>query len=385
MTEHNKTGSKAFRIGKAVLAMILSAVCLFLIFNSLTLLLFGSSFGGHGAHAVSGGYKLLDRFDNYIVNMTSSALDGIIRVEKVFMLSDSDRVAPKPNPDLYVTTRNPEDLQSVIDEAGRRLNGEDFLFRTDVKIFEESDICYYLDDTIFAVSWKQVIDNVVYTFSEVKIQHSSQFRRFLADGKYGSDKQYLTSQMASSVNAVVASAGDFYKYRQFGLVVYNGQTERFEGNFLDNCFIDDRGDLIFAKAGELNSRQELEQFVQNNNVRFSLSFGPILIEDGKTVINPAYPLGEITDGHPRAALCQQGPLHYVLVTANSEGIYGAYPTLSVFANALVGVGIEKAYALDGGQTATIVMNNEVVNKVSYGAQRYISDIIYFATAIPEKQ
>ena len=385
MTKHNRTGSKAFRIGKAVLTIALSAMCLVLIFNLLTLLLFGSSFGGHGVQAVSGGYKLLDRFDNYIVNMTSSALDGIIPVEKVYMLSDSDQIAPEPDPDRYGTTQNPEDLQPAINIAHQRLNGEDLLFRADVEIFEGSDIHYYLDDTIFAVSWKQVIDNVVYSFSEVKIQHPSQFRRFLADGKYGSDKQYLTSQMASSVNAVVASAGDFYKYRQFGLLVYNGQVERFEGDFLDNCFIDDQGDLIFVKATELRTRQDLEQFVQDNHVRFSLSFGPVLIEEGKSVVNPNYPLGEITDGHPRAALCQQGPLHYVLVTANAEGIYGAYPTLSKFANVLADVGIEKAYALDGGQTATIVMNDEVFNKVSYGAQRYISDIIYFATAIPNKE
>ena len=37
---------------------------------------------------------------------------------------------------------------------------------------------YYLDKTIFAVTWKQVVDGSVYTFSEVKIGHPSQFRRF---------------------------------------------------------------------------------------------------------------------------------------------------------------------------------------------------------------
>jgi exopolysaccharide biosynthesis protein len=42
-----------------------------------------------------------------------------------------------------------------------------------------------------------------------------------------------------------------------------------------------------------------------------------------------------------------------------------------------------AYCLDGGQTATIVMNNELVNRPVYGQQRKISDIIYFATAVPE--
>ena len=59
--------------------------------------------------------------------------------------------------------------------------------------------------------------------------------------------------------------------------------------------------------------------------------------------------------------------------------------MSQFANNLLNLGITKAYALDGGQTATIVMNDEVINSVSYGAQRKISDIIYFATALPESE
>ena len=50
---------------------------------------------------------------------------------------------------------------------------------------------------------------------------------------------------------------------------------------------------------------------------------------------------------------------------------------------LLDLGVPTAYALDGGQTATIVMNDRLINKVSYGSQREISDILYFATAIPD--
>ena len=42
-----------------------------------------------------------------------------------------------------------------------------------------------------------------------------------------------------------------------------------------------------------------------------------------------------------------------------------------------------AYCLDGGQTAAIVMNDQLINRPVYGEQRKISDIIYFATAVPE--
>ena len=43
-------------------------------------------------------------------------------------------------------------------------------------------------------------------------------------------------------------------------------------------------------------------------------------------------------------------------------------------------GCLQAYAVDGGQTATVVMNDQVRNHVNYGSERPVSDIIYFATA-----
>jgi exopolysaccharide biosynthesis protein len=217
----------------------------------------------------------------------------------------------------------------------------------------------------------------------VKIQHPSQLRRFLADGQYGSPRQYLTSQMAASVNAVVASAGDFYKYRSGGFVVMDGQVHRFNPHYMDVCFVDDQGDLSFHKDSEFPTQEDLQKHVDDNNIRFSLSFGPTLIQDGVRYDTWSYPVGEVTGNFSRAAICQLGPLHYLLVTVNSEGMNYNYPTIHSFSKALFDLGIPNAYALDGGQTATIVMNDQVINQVNYGAERYISDIVYFATALPE--
>ena len=56
-----------------------------------------------------------------------------------------------------------------------------------------------------------------------------------------------------------------------------------------------------------------------------------------------------------------------------------------FANRVAETGCLQAYAVDGGQTSTVVMNNEVRNHVNYGSERPISDIIYFATAKPAEE
>ena len=367
--------------GKTILAAISAVLVLFI----LSIIFLGSSFGGLGSVLSNLGINVQDRLDVFSNHTISNALDGLILIERVYTLNDSDVVAPEPNQEAFGSTDDPASLQWFIDEATQRLNGEELFFKNDAPLFQDSKATYYLDDTIAAVTWKQDFHRAVYTFSEIKIEHPSQFRRFLADGKYGSDKQYLTSQMASSVNAVVASAGDFYKYRQWGLVVYNNKVERFKGTYLDSCFIDDKGDLLFVGARDLKTEEELREFVVENNVRFSLSFGPILIEDGKSKVPNSYLVGEITENFSRSAICQLGDLHYLLVTVNDEPGYRKFPSLFKFADTLISQGITHAYTLDGGQTATIVMNDQVVNHVSYGAERYISDIIYFATAIPETE
>lgn len=335
--------------------------------------------------SASGNFDATNKFNIFINNSISNALDGLIFIEKVYQLSDSDQVAPEPNQDLFGQTDDPSELEWLITKAEKRLNGESFLFGTHTQLMENTSATYYLDDTIYAVTWKQPVRDIVFTFAEVKIEDPSQFRRFLSDGVYGSSKQYLTSEMANSVNAVVASAGDFYKYRHAGHVVYNGEVKRSSGGHFDTCYIDDKGDLLFTKAKEITTEEDLQKFVDDHNVRFTLCFGPVLLENGELTVPLSYNLGEIYGNYARSALCQLGPLHYLIVTANNEGKYSHFPTLFSFAEALAELGIEKAYTLDGGQTATIVMNDKVINRVSYGAERSISDIIYFATAIPNRE
>ena len=306
-------------------------------------------------------------------------------VRPVYTLNDSDLVAPEPDQSRFGETEDPATMGEFLKQVQKVHGWQPGYFTTEVQIFSGSKVMYYLDDTIAAITWKEVHDGSVYTFSEVKIAHPSQFRRFLADGMYGSDKQYTTTEMAESVNAVVASSGDFHRFRSFGICVYEGQVKKVEGTYAETCYIDDKGDLLFTYGGDLLTTAKAQEFVDANSIRFSLCFGPILVDDYEVVDHTWYGVGEITEGYARAALCQMGELHYIVATANTEGPNQEIPTVRMFQKNIAATGCRMAYCLDGGQTAAIVMNDQLINRPVYGTQRKISDIIYFATAIPEEE
>ena len=347
----------------------------------LSTVLLSTGFSLNAPAAAGTNAVVMDRYDTYITNALSDSLEGVVTIRKEYWLSDEDMIAPRPDPACFGETDDPATLQWLLEDAQRLLGITDTLFSTDKVIKPGSLVKYYLDETIFMVAWQEVIDNGVYSFSEVKIAHPSQFRRFLADGTYGSDKQYLTTEMASSVNAVVAASGDFYKFRGMGVIVYNGTVQR-ANSYLDVCYIDGTGDLLFSRVGELGDMESARQFVEQHDVRFSLAFGPVLVDNYQRVVPTYYQLGEVDRNYSRAALAQLGECHYLMVTVNYDGYYHV-PSIYQLADRMVDLGVEKAYALDGGQTATMVVNNTLFNKPDYGTQRKISDIIYFATAVPE--
>lgn len=340
----------------------------------------------NSAHAAPLELGVMDRYDMQMTNQISSALEGVLSIEKVYWLNDDDQIAPEPDQDKFGTTTDPASMQDFLDQAKELLGVEDTLFSTETKLYYGSEITYYLDETIMCITWKELINGTVYTLSEVQIAHPSQFRRFLADGVYGSDKQYVTTQMAATVNAVTASSGDFYKFRPTGIKVYDGQVMHFN-NSIDTLFITEEGDFLFSYRRELKDKESAQQFVDENNVRFSLGFGPVLVADSQCVPIPGgYGLGEPEDRYPRAAIAKMpGELHYLMVAANQDPDRGFenVPNMAQFSQQLQSFGAVQAYALDGGQTAVIVTNDKLINRPSYGYQRAISDIIYFATAIPD--
>ena len=323
-----------------------------------------------------------DKYEKTIDDILNYGLDDILELDKVYKLSDSDIIAPLPNPDYYFELPASESGVIINEKAKKILNGQKLFFNTEIQTLNGQPVKFYLDKTIFAVTWKQYINGSIYTLSEIKIADASQLRRYLAGGEFGSPYQYVTSDMAKTVNAVVATSGDFYGFRNIGVIVYMNKLMRASGEYLDTCFIDENGDMSFIKRGEILSFEDAEHEPLVKAARFSICFGPVLVENYENVAPPHYALGEVKDRYARSALVQMDDLHYMIVVASGEKFNLHVPTLMEFAHAIHSMGAKHAYALDGGQTAVLVMNNQVINRVVFNSQRKVSDIVYFATALP---
>ncbi len=247
-------------------------------------------------------------------------------------------------------------------------------------------VTYYLDETILAIVWQQDEHGAVGTFAEVFIADASQLRRKIADDTFGTLQYYYPHEFAAQTNAVVACSGDFYNSGRpdFGLYVYEGQLMRSCLSAGQSCLFDDRGDMLFVYENTFADEAEAQRFIDEHRVRFSLSFGPVLVDRGVDVTPYDYPLGEVRDTYARCAIGQLGERHYLAMTINCESPdHYVYVTLRQAADSMIAHGCFNAYTLDGGQTGSILIGGRLINPVQFGEERLMSDIFYFSTALSE--
>lgn len=327
--------------------------------------------------------NLANQLELYMNNAASNALGDLSYIRKLYTIEESATVAPLPNPGAFGRTSNPADIQAVIDAASELLDGQNTAWNPNANFFPGSEIRYYLDDTILVIAWKEIIADKVCTCAEVKIAHGSQLRRKLSGDSYGSSIQTKASDMAVQVNSVVAINGDFYAFRDLGITGYQRKIYRCVPENVDSCFFTADGDMLFSYAGQLKTKEEAQAFMDENNCTFAVAFGPVLIDNGELIRTTSYPIGEIHDTYSRAAIGTLDELHYMLMNINYDQGYTETSTIQQLGDFMYNKGCKKAYTLDGGQTSVMVMQGETVNKVDWGIEREMSDIIYFATAIPE--
>ncbi len=296
----------------------------------------------------------------------------------------------EPDEEKFLETEDPYEIAALLErpEARALIGEEQLLWNPELPFVPGTLIRCYLDESILCILWQEPEKGCMGTFAETFVSDGSQLRRKISSDEPWSFWFERTSDFARDTNAVLAVGGDFYYHdRNCGVAVYQREIIRFRPDNADTCFITADGDMLFLYRGEGVSEEETAAFLRDNDVVFSLAFGPVLIDDGVDVTPEFYPWGETDMFYARSALGLLGRHHYLTMNINCDTTrpeLDHLPNLRDAADAMVSRGCRKAYTLDGGQTATTVFHYQLVNPVQFGHEKAISDIIYFASAAPEE-
>ncbi len=221
-------------------------------------------------------------------------------------------------------------------------------------------------------------DTVTYYVADVQLSDATTLLSAFADNAFGENITDLVSNIATQNGAVLAINGDYYGFRDTGIVIRNGVVYRDEGA---------REGLAIYRDGTMKIYDETTTDAQtliDEGVWQTLSFGPALVSDGAVIdgidsveIDTNFGNHSVQGSHPRTAIGIIDENHFVFVVVDGrEDGYSRGATMTELAQIMVDLGATTAYNLDGGGSAEIWFNGQVVNQPSNGGERATSDILY---------
>jgi hypothetical protein len=222
-------------------------------------------------------------------------------------------------------------------------------------------------------------DTVTYYVADVTLTDATVLRSAFAQNSFGENITETTSDTAEDNNAIFAINGDYYGFRDTGIVIRNGVVYRDEGA---------REGLAFYRDGTVEVYDETattaDQLVADG-VWNTLSFGPAIVEDSAIVdgiedveVDTNIGNHSIQGEQPRTAVgvIDANHLVFVVVDGRSPG-YSAGVTMTGLAEIMQSLGATTAYNLDGGGSSTMYFDGSLVNDpLGTGTERGTSDILY---------
>ncbi len=240
----------------------------------------------------------------------------------------------------------------------------------------------YEDETIKVEYWAEYRYHSVIHLARITIAHPTQLRTAFADGKYGTETRYDPRTIARNVNAVIATNADFYNYRKNGIIVRQNTLYRNKPQGWDILMIDNEGDFHIFNDRDAG----VQELLDSGTIVNTLHFGPSLVIDGKKKIINEYSgcgpyWGEMPS--PRTAIGQVGRLTYIMCCVEGRMDDSIGTSVEQMAQIMLDAGCTQAYLLDGGQSTTMVIGGESINRPLWDGMRAVSDIVYFASALDE--
>ena len=221
----------------------------------------------------------------------------------------------------------------------------------------------------FSIEIRQVRDEEARSdafVAEVRVASVDYLRRVYSLNKWKGDMRSIRT-IAPDAGMVLAMTGDYASLFNAGLSVGNGVVYRKTDNRArDNCLVLSDGRMVTYPRQEKTAEEMLAEGVWH-----SFLFGPALLKDGR-------PIGEFTSPvrgkNPRSAIGYVSPGHYMLVVVDGRSSKSRGMTLEELSRFMSGLGCQAAYNLDGGQSAIMWFNGEIVNKPYKGGRR-LTDVV----------
>ena len=222
---------------------------------------------------------------------------------------------------------------------------------------------------------------VTYYVADLNLAAGTALRAALAKDTFGENIIENTSTIAKSNNAAWAINGDYYGFRDTGIVIRNGVAFRDSGA---------RQGLAVFRDGTLALYDETTTTAAKliaDGAWQTLSFGPGIVNDGKVVsgiesveVDTNIGNHSIQGEQPRTGLGMIAPNHLVAIVADGRASgYSRGVTMTEFAQLFTGLGAQVAYNLDGGGSSVMFYNGALAsNPLGRGQERGTSDILYVA-------
>lgn len=253
--------------------------------------------------------------------------------------------------------------------------------KADTSVAQSSDTAAVVTDTSYedenikiTIETEYLYDTEVY-IADIQVSDVSYLKTAFAQGIYGRNIKETTSAMAESNDAIFAINGDYYGFRSDGYVIRNGVLYRDTSGDNEDLVIDSDGNFSIINESDTTAQSLLDAGAWQ-----VLSFGPALINNGEISVSANSEVGQSKSSNPRTAIGQVSELHYIVIVSDGRTSESAGLSLLEMAQLFAERGCTVAYNLDGGGSATMWFNGQVVNNPtdgrSYG-ERSVSDIVYF--------
>ena len=203
--------------------------------------------------------------------------------------------------------------------------------------------------------------------ADIYVSSVRYLRRGFALDKWNGEMRSIKT-IAPDAGAILAMTGDYASLFSAGLVAANGEVYRQNDNRVrDNCIILHDGQMLTYPRGEMKIEDALKMGLWH-----SFLFGPALLEGGEAIASFD---SKIRNTNPRSALGYFAPGHYCFVVVDGRSAASRGMTLVQLSAFMRDLGCQTAYNLDGGQSAVMWFNGELVNKPYKGGRR-LMDIVY---------